>query len=149
MKTETRYVANDGAEFKDSAACLAHEALVSKVAAIGARLKPRPENDGCSFANGEGYLQQDRAEWELARSEILDIVQGDTVEGDKHVAAARTANPSALAGRFIGRLIDDCSPAFVGKLWYRLCCTDDEYREWGQPYYACNRGTGKQFEVSQ
>lgn len=36
----------------------------------------------------------------------------------------------------IGRYLDDCGVSELYSTWNRFMCIDQEYREWGQPYYA-------------
>ena len=105
MKTITKYVSVDGAEFVDPKACIARDVLCAEVDKIMSVLQPRPQETGCSFSNGEGYIQHDEAVFLQVRY--------------------------ALNG--LGLL---ASVWPINQAWYRIQCTDDQFREWGQPYFV-------------
>ena len=56
-------------------------------------------------------------------------------------------NPFSFRNSIIGRYLDDAGTNAVYSAWYRFMSMDDLYREWGQPYYALNPGTGKQNQL--
>lgn len=137
MKQIAKWKADDGAEFNDEAACAAYESLCAEVAGVMARLPPRPDDAGCRFSNGHGYLKHDPVVWLGVQRDIARIGRRSftdecatrhfnfVIDGDK-----------PLGHTMIGRFIDDGCPRPVYRAWSRLMCVDQEYREWGQPYYA-------------
>ncbi|HEU4662507.1 MAG TPA: hypothetical protein VFS55_00605 [Dokdonella sp.] len=146
MKTVTRYQSDDGLFFETEVACRKHEALVARVAEILARLRPVPTTT--EFANGEGFVQQDRDTFLGVQRELsaLARIAHEDRGFDRHFDYVDTAD-HPCGGSFIGRLLDDGGPAAVRAGWSRLMCTDPYFREWGQPYYAANPTTGMQVDV--
>jgi hypothetical protein len=57
MQRTQKFKADDGAEFTTEAACLEYEALCAGIAEVMATLPQRPDDDGCRFSNGHGYLR--------------------------------------------------------------------------------------------
>ena len=113
METITKYRAVDGSEYSDAKACIARDVLCAQLEKIMSALQPRPQEIGCNFTNGEGYIQHDEA--------VLLLVK------------------SALNGLGIPITVWP-----ISKAWYRIQCTDNQSREWGQPYFAFHPTEGKQ-----
>ena len=103
-----KFRADDGTEFNTEAECDSHEALCADVATILATLNPRPNNSG--FNNGGGYVQQSAESFGAAHAALL-IVANRCINGHPR-------------------------PEVVSKAWLRIMCTDKNFREWGQPYFA-------------
>lgn len=131
MQRITKFKADDGAEFDTEAKCIEYEALAAEVAEVVSILPARPDDDGCQFSNGSGYLQHDAAQLKKARDALLRIGMRymtnppwfqQTRDGEAHPSWA-------------GRLMDEC-PRPLSRAWYRFQCCDIQGREWGQPYYA-------------
>lgn len=142
MYTVTRYVANDGSEWRFEAQCLARDALIVKVADAMAELKSTPTDN-----NWEGYVQQDPDAIIRCRDKLFEIANTDdvlkswidrqcTTHGKTVRELAREVHPS-----WFGRLLDGGHEP-LAKAYARLCAIDADYREWNQPYYALNPGTG-------
>jgi hypothetical protein len=136
MKAIQKFKADDGAEFATMAACVAHEALCAEVAEIMATLPARPDNDGCRFSNGHGYLQHDVKNLERARVSILKV--GQRFITDPPWLQQTIDDPVGCHPSWAARLIGDACPRPVEAAWYRFQCVDKQHREWGQPYYANN-----------
>jgi len=135
MKKIHKYVADDGTEFKTGAACFEYESLCAEIDEIMEKLPNRPENDGCRFSNGHGYLQHSHDLFWSARDALLRI--GNRLmhhEWFDLAIADRTAHPS-----WCGRLIYDMNKPALDRAWFRIMCVDKDLREWGQPYYADNQ----------
>lgn len=133
MQEITKFKADDGTEFDSKSACLAHEALCAEIAEVMATLPKRPNDDGCRYSNGHGYLQHKPETFWKARDALLRI--GNRLSPHKwfeQALADRTVHAS-----WCGRLIDETSRP-LANAWYRIYCTDQELREWGQPYFAMN-----------
>ena len=74
MKKITKYQAKDGREFNDELECIKHDAIIDEVTIIMAPLNPLPKKDeGCRFANGGGYIQQDLQTVIKARKELCSL----------------------------------------------------------------------------
>ena len=147
MQAIQKFKADDGAEFNTEAACLEYEALGAEVAEVMATLPARPNDDGCRFSNGEGYLQHDAATLHRARVSILKIAQ--RFASNPSWIQQTIDDPAGCHPSWAGRLIDECCSLPVSRAWYRFMCIDKQGREWGQPYYANNpeKASG-QHEVS-
>ena len=136
MKQVTRYIANDGREFFESYDCLEYEHEQAEVKEIIDKLHPRPASG--EFTSGEGYIQHSPEIFVWVRAELEKIAQRHTVL------------KSSGAGRreLIGRLIDDMGIRHLSRAWYRINCTDEQLREWGQPYYAAHPREGKAIRLN-
>jgi hypothetical protein len=147
MQTIQKFKADDGAEFDAEDACVAYESLCAEVAEVMGTLPARPDDDGCRFSNGGGYLRHDAATLGRARVAILKIAQQFAT--DPPWFQQSIDDPAGCHPSWAGRLIDDCCPHPVKSAWYRFMCIDKQGREWGQPYYANNPAEASgQHEVS-
>lgn len=127
MKIKNKYVAIDNREFDSEEECLKHEQLLKSIEDIMDKMPAKPKDDGCSFANGHGYLQHDLASLRAAKDAIFDIWNGpeNVKEGAK-----KASGPT-----IIGRYLDDSgSPLY--EPYMRLACVDSQGWEWGQAYYS-------------
>ena len=77
METKTIYLAKDGKRFDDESDCLKYDTLIEKVETVLNTLKPIPNTS--SFANGDGYVQQDVWAKKVAYSPAL--VRGLDISG--------------------------------------------------------------------
>lgn len=144
MEAVTRFKTFDGELFETDAEAQEHEAYLMKVKDVENMLHPLPQNDGCSFANGDGYIQHTKEAFNAYKAAILEL-------GGKHVHSAMTEwakNPDEVHNMGIaGRYFDDGDHGLY-KLWNRVMCTDADFREWGQPFFALNPGKGKMVKVA-
>lgn len=140
MKTITKYQANDGTEFPNANDCLAHEKLCQLVARVMSKLPAQPENDGCNFANGSGYLQHHPADFWSAYKQLLQLAVGEVVQyGNFDVFFKAINDPLAIHISHIERIISECCPKVIIRAFYRFRCTSFQtLREYGQPYYAAH-----------
>jgi hypothetical protein len=141
MKTITKFQAYNGTEFIDQTACLVYEVNCRRADDIISILPPKPNLPGCGFENGDGYLQHDREVFLKVRRLLLEQALVEFPD-DKHLEqslAEDDVHPSWAA-----RIIGECCTKQLDRAWYRIYCTDKEFREWGQPYYALNPTEGKQ-----
>ena len=143
MKTIQKYEANDGSVWDTETECLAHESLCERIRNVMKAFPPLPKNDGCSFANGGGYIQLSEPIVTKVREQLLDLI-GEKVT-HKWVQESRGGkkHPS-----WVHRLLSDCEITPLSKAWYRICCVDDQWREWGQPYYAAHPTEGEQRQIA-
>lgn len=132
MNTIIKYVADDGTEFSQQKDCLEYENLAEKIKDIMSALPSRPSNT--DFSNGRGYIQHQKTAFNKAKKELIDIV-ADWF-GVKHLKKEKPENVHPMC--IIGRYIDDSGNRAMNSAWYRIQCTDSQYREWGQPYYAAH-----------
>lgn len=133
MKAIQKFQAEDGTEFATQVACRAHEALCAEIAKIMATLPKRPDDRGCKFSNGEGYLQHNRKKFLAARAALLRI--GNRLFPHKWFKQALA--DTTVHASWCARLIDETSQP-LATAWSRILCTDDKFREWGQQYFAAH-----------
>jgi len=136
MKAITKYQARDGREFSDRIECEKHELFLGEIDKIESMLAKRP--DDTKFANGGGYVYQNRETITKARSLFLDLA-GRVLRRDVR----------QVSGSWLGRYLDDNdSPlySFYLRLFY---CIDQHSREWGQVYYANHPDRGTQSEYKE
>ena len=128
MKEVTRFEAFDGETFDTKLECSTHEKRENAIKKTMSELASRPKDS--NFSNGDGYVQQDRVKVEKAMIEIVKI------SGIEQSPEFRK-NPFACRHGIIGRyLCDGADSGSCYSAWGRFMCMDEEYREWGQPYFA-------------
>jgi hypothetical protein len=142
MQVVTRYVANDGSEWQDAESCTARDLLLAEVACAMVGLKDTPKE-----CNWNGYVQQDpkvvrQCKWSLFQIANRDgmlkrwIDHQKTMHGMTDEKFLTEVHPSWFV-----RMSDGCGP--LEKAYSRLCNIDSEFREWNQPHYAMNPGSGE------
>lgn len=141
MRIVTHYQANDGTLWDVAEQAEKRDALVARIERAKALLTPRPSD--VRFENGHGYVQQDPARVRLCKIDLLTIAS-ELSSYDVFRSNPDLVNPR---GSIAGRIIDDMDHPVLYNAWYRLMCMDDEYREWGQPYYATHPEQAKSHEV--
>ena len=144
MKTITKYKAFDGSEFNDKEKCITHEANCRHGLSIISKLPAKP--DSCEFSNGGGYIQHDFNEVLNVRNEFLEFCKRftnhkwiqESIDGGFGVDSSRA-----------GRVIGECTPNSIYKIWYRISCIGKDGREWGQPYYVANPDRAKDIRLNK
>jgi hypothetical protein len=139
----TKYEAIDGRLFNCEQECKDWDSHILEVRAIIDLLAPLPEEKGCNFSNGDGYVQQKKPIVEHAIRAIVRIAKTDLGVNKKDFLE----NPFGYRHSIIGRYIDDGGDLHLYRAWSRFMCMDDQFREWGQPYYASHPHEGKQHEI--
>jgi len=139
MRVVQKYIADDGLEFSDEAACARYESVCAEVEQIMATLAAVPDLPSCEFANGAGYLQHDPATAKAARTALLAIA--NRIMPHKWFEQSITdesVHPS-WAGRLIGEMNEKC----MWKAWRRFECMTPDFREFGQSYFVSHPGEAK------
>lgn len=139
MKQITKYQAFDGKEFTSEVECENYEDFSNRVKEAMIGWPEEPKNDGCSFANGGGYIQIPKEILRCVRIRLLDLIS----EKCDHPWVKETYDESKHAS-WVGGLIGEMPYPELQKAWGRLCNIDTEGREWGQGYYAAHPNEGKQ-----
>lgn len=142
MKKIQKYQADDGVEFNDKKTCEDYELLCAKVKIVMSQLPSKPDDDGCRFSNGHGFIQHTEVVVTKVKLELLDLI-GTQIS---HPWIEQTRSGIAHLS-YVGRLLDDYGIRPLSNAWNRLYCIDVYFREWGQPYYAINPDKGEQFDV--
>jgi hypothetical protein len=128
MKSITLYQAVDGSNWPTPLAALERDALCSHVDAAMELLRPRPSDPG--FSNGDSFVQQESGPWLAAKQRIVDLAFAVTGHG-VFAGIAEEIHPRSIAGR----ILDDTGGP-LAQAWWRFSCIDDQYREWGQPWFV-------------
>jgi len=143
MKTIQKWQAVDGCEFTEERKCIDYENTINRVQKIIDRLPKPPEDDGCNFANGHGYIKHDAQTFISVWNDLLDefatIIDHRWIKKSKDLQA----HPS-----YVGRLVGDYNVAPYWKAWNRIQNTDIKtFREFGQPYFTSNPDKADLFEI--
>lgn len=125
MTTETRFVADDGSEWKTVEEASKRDQLQRYRAGINEILGSKRPNH-----NGEEYVQHD------ARAVAL-FIQGVAGGLAAYVSLEMKDKWLECPRGIVGRYLDDSDSPFYRDYW-RLICIDSQNREWGQPYFANN-----------
>ena len=143
MEKITKYKAADGVEFLDEIECKLHEVNCDTARHIMSALPAKP--DGCDFSNGSGYIQHDKDLLLKTRNRFLEFAKRYTDASciQQTIDKGFDVHPS-WAGRVLGEML----PYSIGKHWYRFETISDDFREWGQPYYAKNPSEAKQVRLN-
>lgn len=138
MKIMIRYETKDGKSFTSEHVAKKWEAMIDECAAAIAPLGNLEPGRG-----GEGYIQDDPAVVLKVKSRLMRIA----AEMDSHPVFKMdpaAVHPMSIAGRILSEYGDHP----LALAWNRLCRIDDQAREWEQPYFALNPGTGKNVRLN-
>jgi len=144
MKPIIRFKANDGAIFGSISECRRRDELIEEVDKIMSMLPPRPDDDGCKFSNGRGYIQHDKSAFMAARHALLELAN----KHRPHNIFRQAMKDMAVHSSWPSRII--CDDDFLTPLchaWTRFACTDSKFREWGQPYFADHPDEAKHIAI--
>lgn len=143
MRQIAKFVADDGAEFETIEECAAYEALTAEVAEVVSLLRPLPKLPGCSFENGAGFIRHDPVTFRRVRRTLLQIAN----RIHPHDWFTKSMDDESIHPSWACRMISECCPRPLDRAWMRIYCTDKQYREWGQPFYAENPDKATQVEL--
>jgi hypothetical protein len=138
MRLINRYEAKDGRLFTDQSSCIKWELLIDDCSDTMKLFGSEPP------PNGQGYVQHDPATVLEVKTRLLKIAYPYFKWHDVFRADPATVHPMGIAGRIISD--SDISP--IRHAWNRLCCIDDQSREWDQPYFALHPMEGKQVRLN-
>lgn len=146
MVTEvTVYQAIDGSKHSTRVAAQAIEEEIFAVQNAMLCLGSKP--DGTDFANGDGYITHSESDVLLAKKQLIDLSR-------KYLQSwmdRQTGNLIDYHPSWFGRLLDGSGSTALNRAWSRMDCMDEQFREWGQPYFAENpsKGTQREYGVKQ
>ena len=133
MKTITKFKAYDGSEFDDEQKCSEYETNCRHADDIISQLYPRP--DDSDFSNGNlGYIQHDPVMFLKVRQELLEQANIES----PHKWIDQSIEDTTVHPSWAFRWISECCTGRLNRAWNRIYCTDDKFREWGQPYFRDN-----------
>lgn len=141
MKEITQYQAKDGKVFSDPETCIEYESLLIQAEKAMEQIPPDQSYKKLDFRNGDGYIQHHPAVFRKFKLDILRLIQTFT---GHHVidTAIEKINTNKVHSSWVTRIASDYDfYTAVSLAWYRVCCTDDQFREWEQPYYAMKTHT--------
>ena len=136
MKVITKYVANNGIEFVTEKECVEQDALICQVEKIMNGIAPlTKKDDGCRFANGYYFIQQDLNSVNEVKRKILTLIKVYV----NHQWVDDTLNKENIHPSYVGRLVGEYSNIRpLSDAWYRISNIDKLGREWGQGYFVEN-----------
>lgn len=142
MQIITKYKAKDGSEWDSELAATTREQLIDEVDKAMQPLGSTPREVSGEI-NTEGYVQQTKEVVLACKASLFDIANRPEIlktwidrqkneNGKTDKSLIGEVHPS-----WFGRMLDgDCAP--LGDAYQRLCCIDEQYREWNQGYFAKN-----------
>lgn len=119
----------DGKTFSTPEEALEYESIMREVQDF---LLAFAENDTIDFSNGDGYIQHPSGTRDKMGKKLVELSN----------RWFKPDEPFINFTYYLGRLIDDNQMKCLNKLSYRIMCIDKDEKEWGQPYYANNKGSG-------
>lgn len=144
MKQISKYEACDGTEFDNETECRHHEALIAAVGIIMSKLPSKPQDDGCRFSNGEGYIQHDKVILHKVKIQLLELMKKIV----NHAWIQQTIDDESVHPSYVGRLIGEHGGP-LNSAWHRFQCIDRQHREWSQPFFASNpEKASKQIQIN-
>jgi hypothetical protein len=147
MKELTIYVANDGTRFDKESDCLEYEKHCRIVYGLLYPLEDTPKDDGCSFANGHGYVQQEENVVKRVLNEVLEAsLEVCDYKGTQQKLKGEDVHLSWIA-RMLSERGPMCRPYYEAVM--RFMNIDAQSREWGQSYYALHPGEGGQVRINK
>lgn len=146
----TKWKAADGSEWSSQEKADERELLILAVQIAMKPLGDRPNLPNCGFDNGGGYVQHDPASVVRARLDLYEIAKGPLGWWIKEQKEKHGQTDYSLAVEvhvsWHQRMLDGgCDP--LERAYGRICCIDDKYREWGQPFFGMNPDKGKQVQL--
>lgn len=129
-KLITKWVSNDGVEWRSATDADERDVLIDTVATIMTPLGPKCNAPG--FGNGHGYIQHNK-------DDVRDILESlEKLLPEKH-------HGKSVA--WLLRFHFDGSDSPVAGAYNRLYCIGEDGREWGQVYFRMNPHKGDQVEI--
>ena len=120
----------DGKTFSTPEEALEYESIMREVQDF---LLAFAENEDIDFSNGDEYIQHPSGTRDRMEKKLVELSNRWFTPDE----------PFTAFTYYLGRLINDNGIKCLNHLLYRVMCIDNEDKEWGQPYYALNKGTGK------
>jgi hypothetical protein len=142
MKTKIKYIAKDETEFNTESEVIEHEYLLDQIILIENTYLNGSQNQ--KVKDNQGYYQHSKTNLSKGWEEVIKSSR-PLFKGLDNLYNTPTENIHPLG--FGGRVISDCGGP-LNKIWWRFSCIDDKGREWQQPYFALNPGTGTEVKIN-
>ena len=146
MEEIRMFRASDGTLFSAKEECAGYEKIATEIDRIMSVLPKEPRDGKCHFANGGGYIQLDWRDLKYVVVNLAYTYLQQNPDSRWHDMLSGTPTELWRHRQAIARSMQDSQ--FYSP-WYRLMCVDENYRQWGQPYYASNPGTGDNCEYTE
>ena len=140
--TQLRYRTSDGSVFDELFIAETYEERWCAVGLALALLGPRPT------INGGEYVQHDAETVWIVREKFLRTVIAMNVAtkaANDLLTVVVDREPLVWVLIAFGRHMDN---DILDKAWFRLCCIDNDGREWQQPYYTTVDAAGERATAS-
>ncbi len=139
MKAITVYKSIDGSRRDTPEQALERDVLCALIAAAMIPLGKIPS--GTNFGNGEGYIRHSDVIVEQVKVSLIGLSRPLLEEW---MSTQKKQNLMDRHPSWFVRMLDDRAEP-LERAWTRLWCIDNQFREWGQPYYANHPNEAKQF----
>lgn len=130
MKRINVFETKDGEKFSVEEEALRYEYILDELIDF---LSAYIEIDDINFANGGGYIQHPVGTRDKMNKKLVELSN----------RWFNSKEPFTVFNYYLGRVIDDGNMKCLNHLSYRVRCIDNDEKEWGQPYYALNKGKGE------
>lgn len=124
MKKVTRYQSDDGFLFETEETALNRDILLDEASVALLHLESPP-------GSCDGFVQQKGSSVLLCRETAVELSEKECPS-----PIWRNQLPEKIDALAVSRYLDSTSVAM--KLWSRLTCIDEAYREWSQPFFVFN-----------
>ena len=143
MKQINKWQAEDGSEWTTREKCAKRDAMIDDVDVAMCALKPHPSDSGW-----EGYVQHTPDTVMACKRRLFNIANQEGVLKwwiDKQKKDYGKTDKSLIEechASWFCRMLDGTHMP-LDRAYSRLHCIDEQLREWEQPYFAVNQGSGK------
>lgn len=130
MKVITKYVADDGSEWLDPVKAAKRDVLTLQCSLAISPLGEEPKG-----LDAWKFKQHSKEDFERAKSNILKIIRAE--KDFPSLIGVKDEDVYSGAGGGLHMVLDGDDP--ICNAWKRFSCISMKtYREYNQPYYACN-----------
>lgn len=140
MKVVVRFMALDGTEFQTSEECRSYEQMSLEVDELLYQLPSRSGyEESFGFTSGEGYIQHEPGPFLTFRMALLTL--GARCDKSKNSYFQDAMTSEKVHPSYPGYMFSEACGIYsriLSNAWYRVSCTDLQYREWGQPFFRDN-----------
>lgn len=138
MKTVTRYRADDGSYWDTAEQAIHRDHLHLEIGDAMRPMGDRAKKYDRLLSMGHHYIQHTEEAVLAVKGALLRLCRRELSGHEVFSLPPEEVHNRSIAGR----IIDDSQCEPIRRAWWRLMCTDEEHREWEQPYYASHPQPG-------
>lgn len=131
MKEVTRYQSNDGKIWEDAMNAQKRDNQIELT-----KIAMKPLDTGSldiNNSNSRGYIIHKMENIRTTKKSLIELSKSNLPEGWLENSSV---TPMDIHPSYFARFIDNDGP--LSRAWSRMCCIDDEGKEYGQMFYAIN-----------